>query len=67
METIQAIEPRVVVPLMHHVEGVKQKLGTADAFCKELGVCRRENVNKFKIARKDLPTEDLLVAVLERA
>lgn len=66
-ETIQSIEPRVVVPLYHHVEGLKQKLGTADAFCKELGVCKRQDANKLKIAKKDLPAEDLLVAVLERA
>ncbi len=66
IETISAIEPRVVVPLYHHVEGLKKVLGTADAFCKELGVCQRQDTNRLKIARKDLPSEDLLVAVLEK-
>lgn len=66
IETISAIEPRVVIPLYHHIEGVKKILGTADAFCKELGVCQRQDANRLKIARKDLPSEDLLVAVLEK-
>ncbi|MCC7522390.1 MBL fold metallo-hydrolase [Candidatus Uhrbacteria bacterium] len=65
-ETISKIEPRMVVPLYYHTEGVKEKLGTADAFCKEL-VCKRQDSNKLKIAKKDLPAEDLVVAVLERA
>lgn len=65
--TISAVEPRIVVPLYHHVDGVKQTLGTADAFCKELGACQRQDANRLKISKKDLPAEDLLVAVLERA
>jgi L-ascorbate metabolism protein UlaG (beta-lactamase superfamily) len=66
IETISAIEPRVVVPLYHHIEGVQRALGTADAFCKELGVCQRQDANRLKITKKDLPSEDLLVAVLEK-
>lgn len=65
-ETITAVEPRIVIPLAHQVEGLKKELGTADAFCKEL-VCKRENANKLKISKKDLPAEDLMVMVLERA
>jgi L-ascorbate metabolism protein UlaG (beta-lactamase superfamily) len=67
MEVINEVEPRIVVPLGFHVDGVKEKLGTVDAFCKELGVCQRQDANKLKITRKDLPAEDLVVAVLERA
>ena len=67
IETINIIEPRVVVPLYHHLDGLKRELGTVDAFCSELGVCRRQDANRLKITKKDLPTEDILVAVLERA
>lgn len=65
-ETIQLVEPRMVIPLAHHVKGVKEKLGTADSFCKEL-VCTREDANKLKIKKKDLPADELVVTVLERA
>jgi len=67
VEIIQTVEPRIVIPLHYQIEGVKEKLGTVDAFCKELGVNKCENVNKLKINRKDLPAEDLVVYVLERA
>lgn len=65
-EIIKTVEPRMVIPLAYHTEGVKEKLGTADAFCKEL-VCKREDATKLKISKKDLPAEDLVVTVLERA
>lgn len=65
-ETIRAIEPRIVVPLAYNVDGLKQELGAVDAFCKEM-TCKRENANKLKLAKKDLPAEDLVVMVLERA
>ncbi len=67
LETMNMIEPRIVVPLYHHIEGLKQELGTVDAFCKELGVCKRQDANRLKIVKKDLPAEDVLVTVLERA
>lgn len=67
IELIEIVEPRIVVPIGHQIEGLKEELGTADAFCKALGVCTRQDSNKLKITKKDLPSEDLLVAVLERA
>lgn len=66
-ETIARIEPRVVVPLHYDIPGIKTKLESVDIFCKALGVCKRQDANKLKISKKDLPAEDLLVAVLERA
>ncbi len=66
-ETISVIEPRLVVPLHYDLPGIKTKLTDVNAFCKALGVCKRQDSNKLKISKKDLPTEDLLVAVLERA
>lgn len=65
-ETITAIEPRIVIPLAHRVEGLTKELGTAEAFCKALN-CKRENAAKLKIAKKDLPADELSVVVLERA
>lgn len=66
-ETIAEIEPRVVVPMYYDIPGIKTKLAGVDAFCKSLGVCKRQDANRLKVSKKDLPTEDLLVAVLERA
>lgn len=65
-EVISQIEPRVVIPMTHAVEGIKESLGTIDAFCKTFGTCRRENMNKFKINRKELPEDDMLIVSLTR-
>jgi L-ascorbate metabolism protein UlaG (beta-lactamase superfamily) len=67
VEVMNAIEPRLVIPLAHQVEGLKEELGTADSFCKQVGVCTRTDGNKLKISRKDLPSDTVTVAVLERA
>lgn len=66
IEAINVIEPRVVIPMNYHIEGIKEKLTTVEAFCKELGVKNRQDGAKLKITKKDLPAEDLLVAVLAR-
>lgn len=63
---IGKIEPRVVIPTSFDLPNVKENLGTVDAFCKELGVCQREDVSKLKISRKTLPEEDIVIYVLSR-
>lgn len=65
-EIVQALEPRIVVPLAFATDGLNQPLASVDAFCKEVGG-KREEGNKLKLARKDLPAEELVVQVLERA
>lgn len=66
-EIIAEVEPRMVVPLHYDIPGIKAKLAGVETFCKSLGVCKRQDANKLKLSKKDLPTEDLLVTVLERA
>ena len=66
-DVISEIEPRIVVPLHYDLPGIKAKLGTVDAFCKRLGSCQKEHMNRLKIQKKDLPADAMLVAVIERA
>lgn len=65
-QVISQVEPRVVIPMTHALPAMKEKLATVDTFCKELGACRREEVNKYKVARKDLPDEDMLIVTLNK-
>lgn len=65
-EVISQIEPRVVIPMTHAVAGAKETLGTIDAFCKAFGTCRREDMNKYKVTRKDLPEDDMVIISLTR-
>ena len=66
-ETITEIEPRVVVPMYYDIPGIKTELAGVETFCKSLGVCKRQDASKLKFTKKDLPTDDMLVMVLERA
>jgi hypothetical protein len=63
---ISQVEPRVVIPMNHAVPNVKEKAASIEDFCKELGTCRREDASKLKIAKKDLPEEDMLMVALAR-
>jgi len=63
---IGQIEPRVVIPMTHAIPNVKEKLLTIDDFCKAMGACRLEETNKYKVSRKDLPEEDVLIMKLSR-
>jgi L-ascorbate metabolism protein UlaG (beta-lactamase superfamily) len=65
-EVISQIEPRVVIPMTHALEGIKEKLGSVEDFCKSFGACRREEMNKYKFTRKDLPEEEMLIVKLSR-
>jgi hypothetical protein len=66
-DLISEIEPRVVVPINFSIPGIKTELGTIDSFCKHLGACQKEDMNRLKIQKKDLPIDTMTVAVLERA
>lgn len=66
-EIISQLEPRIVIPMSYQLPGLKtkEKLENINAFCKEIGVCPKEVLTKFKISKKDLPQQDLQVVVLE--
>jgi L-ascorbate metabolism protein UlaG (beta-lactamase superfamily) len=58
VEVINQIEPKVVIP-MHYKDGsLNDKLEAPEKFVKELGLTP-EKVDKYKIAKKLLPTEEI--------
>jgi L-ascorbate metabolism protein UlaG (beta-lactamase superfamily) len=65
-DVIGQIEPRIVIPMMHAVDGVKEKLSGIEEFCKALGTCKREDMNKLKITAKELPEEEMKIVSLTR-
>ena len=66
-KVISQIEPRIVIPMHYNIKGLKtpKKIDDLDTFCKEIAICPKETLNKFKVTKKDLPQEDLRVVVLE--
>lgn len=66
-ELISQLEPRIVIPMNYQIPGLKlkNKIDGINSFCKEFGVCPTEEINKFKVTKKDLPQEDLKVVILQ--
>lgn len=67
VEVIEQVEPRVVIPMFYGLPGLKEELGDVESFCSALGTCRRETTSKFKITKKDLPEDDMLIMVLSKS
>lgn len=66
-ELINQIDPRVVIPMCYKVPGMKEDLSPLNDFCKEIGICPKETIKKYKIAKKDLPTDTTEVVILEKS
>jgi len=66
-EVIAQLEPRIVIPMHYNLSGLKlsKKIDGISVFCKEFGACPTEEIDKFKISKKELPQEDLKVVILQ--
>lgn len=62
-ELANQIEPRVIIPMCYKVPGLKARVSGTEDFCKEIGICPKEKVVKFKVSKKDLP-QDLTQVVI---
>ncbi len=65
-EVIAQIEPRVVIPMTYELPNLKESLEPLNAFLKEMAGAKKEEMNKYKVSRKDLPEEDMLIVTLTR-
>lgn len=65
VDIINQIEPRIVVPMHYKTADLKLNLDGLDKFCKEIGVCKKEAVDKLKLAKKDLPIEEMEVIPMQ--
>ena len=56
------IEPKVIIPMHYKVKDLKLDIDGPDKFIKEMGL-KPEKVDKFKVAKKNLPTEEMVLVV----
>ncbi len=66
-EIVSEIEPRIAIPMQYHLKGLKTDHETAEPFFKALGMKAPEAQDKYKIAKKDLPADDMRLVVLTPA
>ena len=61
---VSQIEPRIVIPMHYKIPGLNLDLDTADKFIKEIGN-NKEELDKLKISKKDLPQEETKLIILK--
>ncbi len=59
------IEPKITIPMMYKIPGLKEKLEGAEAFLKTLGIKSPEPLPKLSIKKKDLPADEAKIIVLQ--
>jgi L-ascorbate metabolism protein UlaG (beta-lactamase superfamily) len=62
---VDQLDPRVVVPMHYRAGNVGAASDTVDAFLKAIGAPKSELLPKLKLAKKDLPQEERIVALLD--
>jgi L-ascorbate metabolism protein UlaG (beta-lactamase superfamily) len=63
-DLINQIEPKIVIPMHYKIQGLAIKLEGLEEFLNEMGVTKKESVDKLTIKKKDLPEEDTQVVVM---
>ncbi len=59
------IEPRVVIPYYFRLPGLKMPLDGVEPFAKEMGVKNIAPLEKLRLAKKELPEEDMITYILK--
>lgn len=62
---INQIEPKIIIPMHYKVPGLNIKIEGLEPFLKEMGVSKKEIVDKLTIKKKDLPDEGTKVLVMK--
>ncbi len=66
VDLISDIEPRIVVPIVYDMKGLKTEYAPVESFIKAFGG-KNETVDKLKINKSDLPAEDVLLYIITPA
>lgn len=64
VEVLKQIEPRIVVPMQYKIPGLKSESEPLEIFLKEYGIKDPEKADKLKMLRRDLPSDETRVVVL---
>lgn len=64
VEVINQLEPRIIIPMHYKIPGLKIELDEIDKFIKELGT-EPTREEKLKISKKDLPSDETELVILE--
>ncbi|MBU3901523.1 Zn-dependent hydrolase, partial [Patescibacteria group bacterium] len=64
-DIINQIEPRLVIPMHYKIPGLTIKIDGVDVFLKEMGMAKKDTVDRLTLKKKDLPEEEMRVVVMK--
>jgi len=64
-ETINAVEPKIIIPCCYHIPGIKLKLDPVEKILKDMGIKNFEKTERLSLKRKDLPLGGVKTIILE--
>jgi len=64
-DLINQIEPKIVIPMHYKIPGLSIKLEGLEEFLKEMGVAKKETVDKLTIKKKELSEEETEVVIMK--
>jgi L-ascorbate metabolism protein UlaG (beta-lactamase superfamily) len=65
VDIINQIEPRLVIPMHYKISGLNLKFDSVDDFLKEMGIGKKEVLDKLTLKKKDLPEGETQVVVMK--
>lgn len=65
-ELISQIEPRQVIPMHYSLPEVKSDLKSLRQFCEEMGISEENQIDKLKIRKQDLASEETEIKILKK-
>ncbi len=63
---ISELEPKIVIPMHYALPGMPKGGDDVEKFLKEIAATKAERVSRLKITKKDLPTTETKIIVLEK-
>lgn len=66
VEVINQIEPRIVIPMHYKVPSLTMELDSLDKFTKIMGIDKPEEMDKLKIDKKSMPSDETKIVVLNK-
>jgi len=67
VDAINEIEPKVAIPMHYKIPGISIELDDVKKFCEAIGTECIEHEGTYKVQKKDLPEEGMLITLLKPA
>ena len=63
VETVRALEPRIVIPMHYKTEALNRELGTVDTFLKKMGTKEIEARASISLSHSSLPSNTEVIVL----